>query len=143
MKVKRIGDHDLPIPCQATDGSAGYDLYLSDLMFALDTHRTRKVPTGWAFEIPKGYVGIIKEKSGSDVEDIAIDAGVIDLDYQGQVMVKVRLKQGYPRRTIKQGEPIAQLIIVKAHFGKCEEVEEFTKKTMRGKQGFGHSRGEK
>jgi dUTP pyrophosphatase len=62
--------------------------------------------------------------------------GVIDSDYQGEIMVKLRMTHGDSYR-IQPNERIAQMFFVPVLRPIFEEVEEFSAVTERGEGGFG------
>ena len=136
MKVKRIGAHDLPAPAQATDGAAGYDLRTVEGVRLVPGERA-VVKTGFAMDITKGMVGIIKPRSGLAVNHgIDILAGVIDSDFRGQVQA-VLINHGHEVFTAKAGDRIAQLVVVNClHSPYVVEVESLDD-TVRGGGGFG------
>ena len=68
---------------------------------------------------------------------IAVNAGVIDMDYTGEVKV-VLLNLGKEDYQVKKGERIAQLIAEKIVESKCQEVE-ILQETKRKDKGFGSS----
>ena len=84
------------LPKRATDGAAGFDLY-ADNMSIIDVQHGQSVlvPTGIAMQIPEGYVGLIKPRSGWSAK-FAIDtmAGVIDSDYRDGVQVILTRHEG-------------------------------------------------
>ena len=103
------------IPTLGTPGSGGFDLYcMKDLTI---TEKIQIVETGIYCIIPKGYVGIIKPRSGLTVnKGIDTKAGVIDSDYRGEIKVVIhvcrRMTQEFPVK-IKSRDKIAQLLVVK------------------------------
>ena len=87
IQLQRIGAHDLPLPNQATDGAAGFDLQSADYVILYPGQRLA-IPTGFAWDIPLGQVGMIRPRSGLAVRNGAdVLAGVIDADYRGEVAV--------------------------------------------------------
>lgn len=93
------------------------------------------VDTGVHIEIPKGYVGLIKSKSGLMVKDgITVD-GTIDAGYVGSIRVKLFNHTSKPRE-FKAGDKIAQLVILPVatpSFVLTDRLED----TERGEGGFG------
>jgi len=74
------------IPQLAHQGDAGYDLRsVEDICLAPE--ETVLVHTGLAMEIPPGYFGKIKAKSGLAPKGLRIPAGVIDSNYQGEICI--------------------------------------------------------
>jgi dUTP pyrophosphatase len=135
IRVKRVGEHALPIPRRETEEAAGFDLR-SAVPWVLYPGEQRAIPTGFAWELPRGYVGIVKDRSGLAARShIRTAAGVIDSDYRGEVLVLLR-NAGDESLRIKVGDRIAQLIVVPCALAACEEVSELAD-TARGAGGFG------
>ena len=135
VNVKRIGEHKLPAPRQETEESAGFDLR-SSIEWILYPGEQRAIPTGFAWELKPGWVGIIKDRSGLAARShIRTAAGVIDSDYRGEVQVLLRNAGTEPFR-IEVGDRVAQMLVIPAFFGTVEEVAELAD-TARGSGGFG------
>ena len=132
---------DLPLPETATASSAGYDLRAAvrDTV-VLEPRDYAKVPTGIALEIPAGWEGQVRPRSG-----LAIDHGVtvlnapgtIDADYRGEVGV-ILINHGTEAFEIHRGARIAQVIIAPAALVTWQEAEELSD-SSRGAGGFGSS----
>lgn len=120
------------IPTVATDGSAGFDLYLA---YA----GPWVLHTDIAVAIPKGYVGKIEARSSMAIRHgMTILGGVIDSDYRGEIRVLYRIagvESVTTRPTFIPGERIAQLLVVPC-ITASEEVDELDE-TERGAGGFG------
>jgi len=114
------------------EGDAGVDLFSSEEV-VVGPGESRWVGTGIAVEIPKGYVGIVKEKSGL-AHRFGTGAGVVDSSYRGEVRVLVRNLGSEPLR-IGRGEPLAQLLLLPCAEVELEEGE--LSPTERGERGFG------
>ena len=135
LEVKAVGNHCLPLPKQETPHSAGYDLRCSRPI-SIQPGKEVLIPTGYAWAIPLGYVGIIKERSGlSWKQKISIHAGVIDADYRGEVKVLMRNRGSYPQ-VFEAGDKIAQMVITPYLSVPACEVGEL-QDTERGENGFG------
>jgi dUTP pyrophosphatase len=137
----RIGK-EFPLPQYATAGSAGLDLRAClEKPLELEPGRAELVPTGLAIYVQDpGLAAVILPRSGlGHKHGIVLGnlVGLIDSDYQGQLMVSCwnRGKEPY---TVQPGERIAQLVIVPVVQVELEVVEDFTA-TPRGAAGFGHS----
>lgn len=114
------------MPKRAESGAAGYDLY------ACGSQRDRLIESGVAVEIPPGWVGLIRDRSGIAVSGRGYTvAGVIDSSYRGEVKIV------FDREiSVDDGERIAQLVIVPHFSGEVREVAELTP-SERGQGGFG------
>jgi deoxyuridine 5'-triphosphate nucleotidohydrolase len=137
----RIGK-DFPLPAYATAGSAGMDLRACLAgPLVLEPGRAELVPTGLAIYVEDpALAAVILPRSGlGHKHGIVLGnlVGLIDSDYQGQLMVSV-WNRGAQAFTIQPGERIAQLVVVPVVQVDLEVVEDFTS-TTRGGGGFGHS----
>lgn len=137
----RIGG-EFPLPCYATPGSAGLDLRAClDQATSLAAGDTVLIPTGIAIHIADpSLAAIILPRSGLGHKHGVVLGnlvGLIDSDYQGQLMVSVwnRSQQSF---TIEPGERIAQLVLVPVVQAEFNLVDDFTA-SHRGAGGFGHS----
>lgn len=135
----RIGD-TIELPAYASEGSAGLDLRACvHSALVVEPGSTHLIPTGIAIHISDpGYAGFIVPRSGlGHKHGIVLGnlVGLIDSDYQGQLFVSCwnRGDKGY---TIREGERIAQLVIVPVAQVKFNRVDSFTS-SDRGEGGFG------
>ena len=125
---------------QATEGAAGFDLQSADYVILYPGQRLA-IPTGFAWAIPLGQVGMIRPRSGLAVRrGIDVLAGVIDADYRGEVAV-VLINHGTRPLDIEAGERIAQMVVQPCMVSVTVECDELPS-TERGHGGFG-STGEK
>lgn len=98
------------------------------------------VTTGLHVQIPRGYVGIVKSRSGIAVNNgIEVGAGVIDSGYTGEVKV---LLHGFMDSTgleVRHGQKIAQMVVLPISDMEPEEVAslEDLGVSERGQNGFG------
>ena len=137
----RIGT-TFPLPAYATSGSAGLDLRAClDAPLVLEPSRTELIPTGLAIHInDPGLAAVVLPRSGlGHKHGIVLGnlVGLIDSDYQGQLMVSC-WNRGREPFTVNPGERIAQLVVVPVVQVELEVVQEFTD-SARGAGGFGHS----
>lgn len=145
LKVKildaRIGK-DFPLPAHATLGSAGIDLRAClDAPVLLEPGATQLIPTGIAIHIedPR-YAAVLLPRSGlGHKHGIVLGnlVGLIDSDYQGQVMVSC-WNRGSERFTVQPGERIAQMVLIQVAQVAFEVVGDFDE-SSRGGGGFGSS----
>src|SRR5271156_1825772 len=129
-------------PAYATTGSAGLDLRAClDEPLTLEPGQTALVPTGLAIHVADpGYAALILPRSGlGHKHGIVLGnlVGLIDSDYQGQLMVSVWNRSSEPF-IVQPGERIAQLVVVPVVQVELQVVEYFATST-RGAGGFGHS----
>jgi dUTP pyrophosphatase len=135
----RIG-RDIDLPTRATPGSAGLDLRAClDAPMVLEPGQTHLVPTGIAIHLDDpGLAAVLLPRSGlGHKHGIVLGnlVGLIDSDYQGQVMVSVWNRGSHPF-TIAPGERIAQMIVVPVVQVELEVVAQFAE-SARGGGGFG------
>lgn len=97
----------------------------------------KAIPTGIQMSIPKGFVGLIWDKSGLSLEGVHRLAGVVDSGYRGEVKVVMANLQNRPFM-IEKGMKIAQILIQPVEEVEVLETEEL-EETPRGKKGFGSS----
>jgi len=137
----RLG-REIPLPHYATTGSAGLDLRAClDAPLTLAPGQTELVPTGLAIHLDDpGLAAVLLPRSGlGHKHGIVLGnlVGLIDSDYQGQVMVSC-WNRGQAPFTIAPGERIAQMVVVPVVQVEFEIVESFTE-SRRGAGGFGSS----
>jgi dUTP pyrophosphatase len=137
----RIGT-EYPLPQYATAGSAGVDLRACiDAPLALQPGATELIPSGIAIHLEDpGYAALVLPRSGlGHKHGIVLGnlVGLIDSDYQGQVMVSV-WNRGTATFIIQPGERIAQMLIVPVLQVELEVVRDFAS-SQRGAGGFGSS----
>lgn len=130
---------DIEAPGRATPHAAGFDLRAAvDTPLVLEPGKRALVPTGIAIEIPPGYEGQVRARSGLALRHgIALvnGPGTIDADYRGEIGVIV-VNLGDAPFTIARGDRIAQLVI--AALPPCElELAIDLAPTQRGEGGFG------
>jgi dUTP pyrophosphatase len=137
----RLG-RDFPLPCYATEGSAGLDLRaMLDAPLELAPGACELVPTGMAVHIDERSVaGLILPRSGlGHRHGIVLGnlVGLIDSDYQGPLMISC-WNRGTAPFQIAIGERVAQLVLVPVLQADLRIVEEFAD-SARGSGGFGHT----
>jgi len=137
----RVGN-EFPLPHYATPGSAGLDLRAClDAPLTIAPGETHLIPTGIAIHLddPRLAAVLLPRSGLGHKHGIVLGnlVGLIDSDYQGQVMVSC-WNRGSTAFTIAPGERIAQMVIVPVVQVKFEVVEQFTE-SHRGAGGFGSS----
>ena len=98
-------------------------------------HETIKLPTGWAFQPPEGYMLQILQRSGLASKGLIPLGGILDEDYTGEVIV-IMLNTTDKYLSINNGDRIAQVAIRPYYQGEFELVDELDE-TERGDGGFG------
>ncbi len=144
VMVKRLPHgKGLPLPSRATSSSAGLDLCVAfESPVILAPGERILVPTGFVWEIPEGFEGQIRPRSGLALKfglTLLNAPGTLDSDYRGEVAV-ILCNHGRSPFTIERGLRIAQMVV--APVSLCEVVETAgVGETTRGPGGFGHSGG--
>lgn len=131
-----------PLPSYATSGSAGIDLRAClDTAVVVEPNQTILVKTGMAVYIADArYAGLILPRSGlGHKHGIVLGnlVGLIDSDYQGELMVSVWNRSQQPF-TLEPGERMAQYVLVPVLQAEFELVSDFDQ-SARGAGGFGHT----
>ncbi|MFZ5493695.1 MAG: dUTP diphosphatase [Pseudomonadota bacterium] len=137
----RLGS-EFPLPQYATDGAAGLDLRAClPAPLALAPGATALIGTGFAMHIAEpGLAAVLLPRSGlGHKHGIVLGnlVGLIDSDYQGEVMVSC-WNRGAAPFTVEPGERIAQLVLVPVVQARFTVVQDFTP-TARAGGGFGHT----
>lgn len=139
MKMKVVLDPGAFMPTRAHETDAGLDLYSPvDAIVGsrwCDSGNSVCIDTGVHVEIPAGYVGMIKSKSGLNVKHNITSEGVIDSGYTGSMVVKL-YNHGNTSVKIEKGQKISQLVILPIITPDLELVDSL-EDTERGNGGFG------
>jgi len=123
------------LPTKAFGTDAGFDLTACKKI-TINSSSEETVPTGIAIQIPTGYFGLIKIRSGFGIGlHLTESAGVIDSDYRGEIKVVLVNYSDRPAQ-IMPGDRIAQLLILPVPNIKIEEITELAE-TDRNDGGFG------
>ena len=129
------------IPAYATAHAAGMDLHAAVASrMTLKPGEIKLVPTGIAVEIPLGYEGQVRPRSGLALKhgiSIVNAPGTIDADYRGEVGV-ILVNLGKKPFAIEPGDRIAQLVIAPVARAALREARALHP-TARGAGGFGHT----
>ena len=138
IKVKYFPESEFAKePCQSTEGSAGYDLFLAEtITLSLRSCETIFRDLTWA--IPKGFRGKIYPHSSFVKEMITVDAGLIDSDYRGIVEV-LSVNHSEKAFTMHTGDRLAQVVFIEQYNAKFEKVDkkDLLGTTKRGDGNFG------
>lgn len=140
VKIKKLHE-DSKVPQYATEGSSGVDLcaYLEDYQsVVLKPNERWLFPTGICMEIPVGYEGQVRPRSGLAVKygiTVLNTPGTIDADYRGEIKVCLLNTSNMPY-TVHHRDRIAQMVFTKVEKAEFEEVDEL-QSTDRGDGGFG------
>lgn len=131
----------LALPSYETKGSAGMDLRAAvadDRRLILKPGKRALVPTGLIVEIPDGYEGQIRPRSGLALRHGVTclnTPGTIDCDYRGELQVLL-INHGEDDFIVERGMRVAQMVIapmIQANIAEATGTEQ----TDRGSGGFG------
>jgi dUTP pyrophosphatase len=142
VKIQRLRQGSQPLPRYHTDSAAGFDLTAeaAGKPLSLQPLERAAVPTGIAVEIPTGFEGQVRPRSGRALSEgltLVNSPGTIDADYRGEIKV-LMINLGDRPIWINPGDRIAQLVIapvVRAELIEVQELED----SARGSGGFGHT----
>ena len=140
VKIIKLNEKAI-VPVRATAGSAGYDLFAClDSDIHIKKGNLVKIPCGISIELPSNkYAAFIFARSGLGIKHgitISNGIGVIDSDYRGEIQVGVCKIAGEKEYVIKNGDRIAQLVIMKINSVNFMLVESLSN-SQRGQNGFG------
>ena len=147
--MKIMLDQGAIMPTRAHSTDAGLDLYAKEGFIVRGSRASNAVvgfeacvnvgsaihDTGVHVEIPEGYVGMVKSKSGLNVKHGLTAEGVIDCGYTGGIVVKLYNHTGEAYK-FNKGDKIAQLVIMPIITPDLELVNSL-EETERGEGGFG------
>jgi len=136
--LKRLSQRSI-IPTYMTGGSSGMDLYSAEEKI-IPPGKWEVISTGIAVEIPYGYEGEVRSRSGLAKNYgvfVLNSPGTIDSDYRGEVKV-ILMNLGDEPFKVNVGDRIAQLVISPVVRAEVIEVEELSS-TERNDGGFGHT----
>jgi dUTP pyrophosphatase len=136
VRVKRLSP-EAKIPKAAKKGDAAFDLF-STIDYELRPGERFAVPTGIALEIPLGYEGEVRPRSGLALKEgvtVLNTPGTIDSGYRGEVKT-IMINHSGESFKITKGMRISQLAIRPVPEVEFIEVDEISD-TERGEGGFG------
>ena len=142
MKVKVVNKSNNVLPAYETKNSAGMDLraYLPDGSVTLQPMQRALIPTGLYIEIPEGYEGQVRPRSGLAFKHgitVLNTPGTIDADYRGELK-QILINLSNEPFVINNGDRIAQIVFARCEQAEMVEVDELSE-TERGAGGFGHT----
>lgn len=141
MQVNVINRSKHPLPEYASTFAAGLDLRANlNEDRNLGPMERVLVPTGLFIQIPEGFEGQVRPRSGLAIKHgitVLNAPGTIDSDYRGEVMV-ILVNLSTENFVIRDGERIAQLVVAPHQQIVWNNVDELTS-TERNEGGFGHT----
>lgn len=141
ISIRIINESANQLPAYATPGSSGMDLRANiEEPVTLKPLERKLIPTGLYMEIPLGYEGQVRPRSGMAVNKgitCLNTPGTIDSDYRGEVKVLL-INLSNEEQIIEAGDRIAQMVFVKIEIAAVELVQQLNQ-TERAAGGFGHT----
>jgi len=142
VRIKRLPHSEgVPLPETATRHAAGFDLRAAvDAPVVLKPGERFAVPTGFVFEIPEGFEGQVRTRSGLALKNGIMclnSPGTVDADYRGEVKV-ILANLSREDFEITRGMRVAQMVIARCEEVEIVEADDLTS-TPRGSGGFGHT----
>ena len=134
MQMKVQLDEGAYMPEKAHDVDAGFDLRTPEEV-RVGYLGSVTIDTGVHIEIPRGYVGFLKSKSGLNVKHSLCGEGVIDSGYTGSIRVKL-YNHSAKNYVFEKGDKIIQLVLLPIPEVELIQVESLDE-TERGDGGFG------
>lgn len=130
VKIKKL-TKDSVLPTYSKDGDAGMDLVTTSKSY--DEHGNVVYGTGLAFEIPKGYVGLLFPRSSNSKKDLLLSnsVGVLDSGYRGEVMFKFKKQINNEKSVLNTIIAVQSMAEIKDDFKKLglldgDDIENFT-----------------
>jgi dUTP pyrophosphatase len=136
LKIKRLSD-SAQVPTYGSAGAACFDLYADDTL-AIAPGRAGTIKTSVSFAIPSGYVMLVFSRSGHGFKNgvrLANCTGVIDSDYKGEVMVRLK-NEGSEAFMVTLGDRVAQAMLLPVERFDLVDADDIGT-SERGTKGFG------
>ena len=139
VTVRVVKQTENPLPAYETPDSAGMDLRaeLAEPV-RLEPGARALIPTGLHLQIPRGYEGQVRPRSGLALKQgltVLNSPGTVDSDYRGDVGV-ILVNLSSQTQTVEPGDRIAQLLVAPVVQARLREVTELAE-SERGAGGFG------
>jgi dUTP pyrophosphatase len=140
IRIRRLAHAEgLQLPVYATGGAAGADLCAAvEDEVVIGPGQRQAVPTGLILEIPEGFEGQVRPRSGLAIRQgltVVNAPGTIDSDYRGELKVLL-VNLGTETVSIARGDRIAQLVVAPVTRAAFVETDDLTA-SDRGAGGFG------
>ena len=138
VQIKKLNSK-VKVPKYKTDGSSGVDLEaFIENPIIVEPNSSKLIPTGISLSIPQECEVQVRPRSGLAAESsisVLNTPGTIDSDYRGEIKI-ILFNHGNEQFVVKNGDRIAQMVLVPVFKFQFEEVSELTQ-TIRGSGGFG------
>jgi dUTP pyrophosphatase len=140
VKIKKLHPTAV-VPGYMTEHAAGMDLCTAiEAPLTLVPGERALLPTGLAMEIPPGFEGQVRPRSGLALKkgiSLVNSPGTIDADYRGEIGIII-INHGSEPVEFLPGDRVAQLIIAPVTQASLVEVDELND-SVRSSGGFGHT----
>jgi len=126
------------MPTKGTAFAGAFDIYMPE--DGMVDHRAQLIGLGFAAAVPENHVALLLPRSSSGAKfglELNNTVGVIDSDYRGEWMAKLRTKSGESFSWLA-GERVIQFVVVPVANVALEQVDSLDA-TARGDGGFGSS----
>jgi dUTP pyrophosphatase len=133
IKIKKLKEN-AKLPKYAHPGDVGMDLYAMETV-TIPPMGHYRFWHGFALEFPKGYAGVIMDKSSISKAGLLHMGGVFDAGYRGEYNTHLVNLSDKPY-TFEEGDKVSQLVILPVAIVELEEAEELSE-SSRGEDGFG------
>lgn len=136
MQLNVILDENAKLPIKAHRADAGFDLFSRNDAI-IKAQSSELFDTGVHIDIPEGYVGFLKSKSGLNCKHSIVSEGVIDSGYTGSIVIKL-YNHGTIDYEVKKGDKISQIVFLPIPEIELNIIDaESLNQTARGNGGFG------
>jgi dUTP pyrophosphatase len=126
---------DAESPEYAFESDAGFDLKAMETVSIFPLEQ-KNVRTGIVIEVPKGYVGIVRDRAGIVQKmNVHTVAGTFDSGFRGEVSIML-VNMNDKTVEIEKGMRIAQIILIPVVKARIIEVKKLSE-TERGERSFG------
>lgn len=133
LEIKLLSNN-ATIPKRANPTDSGLDLYVSETV-TIPPHTTKIVKTDIAINLPYGFEGQVRPRSGKSLKTkLRVALGTIDYTYHKEIGI-ITDNIGNEDITVEQGERLAQLVIMPVSYMDVERVEKFEEESDRGAYG--------
>lgn len=136
IKFKKLDERAIPFRYTREEDACMDMFVLGDS--EVQSGETKLIDTGIAVEIPIGYEGIVRGRSGLAMNGIVVHFGTIDHEYRGSMGI-ILTNAGKETFKIKHGMRLAQFTVKPVFSIKMVEVKELSE-TERGVNGYGSSK---
>lgn len=133
LEIKLLSEN-ATTPTRANEFDSGLDLYVSETI-TIPAHTTKVVKTDIAINLPYGYEGQVRPRSGKSLKTkLRVALGTIDYTYHKEVGIITDNISDKPI-IVQKGERLAQLVVAPVSYMEVENVEKFEEESDRG--GYG------